>query len=103
MITWFNEFLQFPHLLILVLLFFFSCRVRDCPGKLFPSSITCHNTFNVIQQLIYCFRNESSTSSLDRNDALFSRSYESRRPYSSRLDKDDATDYKKVYDLSGIL
>lgn len=43
-------------------------------------------------------RNESSTSSLDRNDALFSRSYESRRPYSSRLDKDDATDYKKLYE-----
>ncbi|XP_069020821.1 protein phosphatase 1 regulatory subunit 12A isoform X2 [Embiotoca jacksoni] len=41
-------------------------------------------------------RNES-TSSLDRNDALFSRSYgESRRPYSSRLDRDDTTDYKKA-------
>lgn len=47
---------------------------------------------------IYLFicRNES-TSYLDRNDALFSRSYgESRRPYSSRLDRDDTTDYKKV-------
>ncbi|XP_047431107.1 protein phosphatase 1 regulatory subunit 12A isoform X12 [Mugil cephalus] len=43
-------------------------------------------------------RNES-TSSLDRNDALFSRSYgESRRPYSSRLDRDDTTDYKKLYE-----
>uniref|UniRef100_A0A3B4ZQD0 Protein phosphatase 1 regulatory subunit n=1 Tax=Stegastes partitus TaxID=144197 RepID=A0A3B4ZQD0_9TELE len=43
-------------------------------------------------------RNES-TSSLDRNDTLFSRSYgESRRPYSSRLDRDDTTDYKKLYE-----
>ncbi|XP_008398668.2 protein phosphatase 1 regulatory subunit 12A isoform X6 [Poecilia reticulata] len=43
-------------------------------------------------------RNESS-SYLDGNDALFSRSYgESRRPYSSRLDRDDATDYKKLYE-----
>ncbi|AWO98209.1 putative protein phosphatase 1 regulatory subunit 12A [Scophthalmus maximus] len=43
-------------------------------------------------------RNES-TSSLDRNDALFTRSYgESRRPYSSRLDRDDTTDYKKLYE-----
>uniref|UniRef100_A0A672JDB5 Protein phosphatase 1 regulatory subunit n=1 Tax=Salarias fasciatus TaxID=181472 RepID=A0A672JDB5_SALFA len=41
----------------------------------------------------------SSTSSLDRNDALFSRSYgESRRPYTSRLDRDDTTDYKKLYE-----
>ncbi|MEQ2164472.1 hypothetical protein GOODEAATRI_006980 [Goodea atripinnis] len=40
-----------------------------------------------------------STSYLDRNDALFSRSYgESRRPYSSRLDRDDTTDYKKLYE-----
>uniref|UniRef100_A0A8D3CNU0 Protein phosphatase 1 regulatory subunit n=1 Tax=Scophthalmus maximus TaxID=52904 RepID=A0A8D3CNU0_SCOMX len=40
-----------------------------------------------------------STSSLDRNDALFTRSYgESRRPYSSRLDRDDTTDYKKLYE-----
>ncbi|KAK7895941.1 hypothetical protein WMY93_021266 [Mugilogobius chulae] len=43
-------------------------------------------------------RNETSTSSLDRNDALFSRSYESRRPYSSRHNKDDSTDYKKLYE-----
>ncbi|XP_023807899.1 protein phosphatase 1 regulatory subunit 12A isoform X2 [Oryzias latipes] len=43
-------------------------------------------------------RNES-TSSLDRNDTLLSRSYgESRRPYSSRLDRDDSTDYKKLYE-----
>nr|XP_043876566.1 protein phosphatase 1 regulatory subunit 12A isoform X2 [Solea senegalensis] len=42
-------------------------------------------------------RNES-TSSMDRNDTLFSRSYESRRPYSSRLDRDDTTDYKKLYE-----
>ncbi|XP_060924692.1 protein phosphatase 1 regulatory subunit 12A isoform X1 [Limanda limanda] len=43
-------------------------------------------------------RNES-TLSLDRNDTLFSRSYgESRRPYSSRLDRDDNTDYKKLYE-----
>uniref|UniRef100_A0A8C7WZ44 Protein phosphatase 1 regulatory subunit n=1 Tax=Oryzias sinensis TaxID=183150 RepID=A0A8C7WZ44_9TELE len=43
-------------------------------------------------------RNES-TSSLDRNDTLLSRSYgESRRPYSSRLDRDDTTDYKKLYE-----
>ncbi|KAJ0012606.1 hypothetical protein NQD34_016940 [Periophthalmus magnuspinnatus] len=34
----------------------------------------------------------------NRNDALFSRSYESRRPYSSRHDKDDTTDYKKLYE-----
>uniref|UniRef100_A0A8D3DP29 Protein phosphatase 1 regulatory subunit n=1 Tax=Scophthalmus maximus TaxID=52904 RepID=A0A8D3DP29_SCOMX len=34
-----------------------------------------------------------------RNDALFTRSYgESRRPYSSRLDRDDTTDYKKLYE-----
>uniref|UniRef100_A0A3Q3JBF3 Protein phosphatase 1 regulatory subunit n=1 Tax=Monopterus albus TaxID=43700 RepID=A0A3Q3JBF3_MONAL len=46
----------------------------------------------------YCCRNES-TSSLDRNDTLFSRSYgENRRPYSSRLDRDDTTDYKKLYE-----
>ncbi|XP_041833154.1 protein phosphatase 1 regulatory subunit 12A isoform X1 [Melanotaenia boesemani] len=43
-------------------------------------------------------RNES-TSSIDRVDAALSRSYgESRRPYSSRLDRDDATDYKKLYE-----
>uniref|UniRef100_A0A8C7XI29 Protein phosphatase 1 regulatory subunit n=1 Tax=Oryzias sinensis TaxID=183150 RepID=A0A8C7XI29_9TELE len=41
----------------------------------------------------------NSTSSLDRNDTLLSRSYgESRRPYSSRLDRDDTTDYKKLYE-----
>uniref|UniRef100_A0A3Q3GDQ8 Protein phosphatase 1 regulatory subunit n=1 Tax=Labrus bergylta TaxID=56723 RepID=A0A3Q3GDQ8_9LABR len=40
-----------------------------------------------------------STSSVDRNDALFSRGYgESRRTYSSRLDRDDTTDYKKLYE-----
>nr|XP_057932847.1 protein phosphatase 1 regulatory subunit 12A isoform X3 [Doryrhamphus excisus]XP_057932848.1 protein phosphatase 1 regulatory subunit 12A isoform X3 [Doryrhamphus excisus] len=44
-------------------------------------------------------RTDGSTSSLDRNDALLGRSYsESRRPYSSRLDRDDATDYKKLYE-----
>ncbi|XP_037099162.1 protein phosphatase 1 regulatory subunit 12A isoform X1 [Syngnathus acus] len=46
-------------------------------------------------------RNGSGTtaSSLDRNDLLLSRSYgESRRTYSSRLDRDDATDYKKLYE-----
>ncbi|XP_049617505.1 protein phosphatase 1 regulatory subunit 12A isoform X3 [Syngnathus scovelli] len=46
-------------------------------------------------------RNGSGTtaSSLDRNDSLLSRSYgESRRTYSSRLDRDDATDYKKLYE-----
>ncbi|XP_036977482.1 protein phosphatase 1 regulatory subunit 12A isoform X3 [Acanthopagrus latus] len=43
-------------------------------------------------------RNEV-TSSLDRNDTLSSRSYgESRRTYSSRLDRDDTTDYKKLYE-----
>ncbi|XP_077450651.1 protein phosphatase 1 regulatory subunit 12A isoform X1 [Stigmatopora argus] len=41
----------------------------------------------------------STVSSLDRNDSLLSRNYgESRRTYSSRLDKDDATDYKKLYE-----
>ncbi|XP_054480234.1 protein phosphatase 1 regulatory subunit 12A isoform X2 [Anoplopoma fimbria] len=41
----------------------------------------------------------SSTSSVDRNDILFSRGYgESRRTYSSRLDRDDTTDYKKLYE-----
>ncbi|XP_077956596.1 protein phosphatase 1 regulatory subunit 12A isoform X3 [Gasterosteus aculeatus] len=41
----------------------------------------------------------SSTTSLDRNDILSSRGYgESRRTYSSRLDRDDATDYKKLYE-----
>uniref|UniRef100_A0A674PQY7 Protein phosphatase 1 regulatory subunit n=1 Tax=Takifugu rubripes TaxID=31033 RepID=A0A674PQY7_TAKRU len=39
------------------------------------------------------------TSSSDRNDTLSSRSYgESRRIYSSRLDRDDTTDYKKLYE-----
>ncbi|XP_028281248.1 protein phosphatase 1 regulatory subunit 12A isoform X2 [Parambassis ranga] len=43
-------------------------------------------------------RNES-TSSVDRNDTFSSRTYgESRRPYSSRLDRDDTTDYKKLYE-----
>uniref|UniRef100_A0A674P4R9 Protein phosphatase 1 regulatory subunit n=1 Tax=Takifugu rubripes TaxID=31033 RepID=A0A674P4R9_TAKRU len=43
-------------------------------------------------------RNEL-TSSSDRNDTLSSRSYgESRRIYSSRLDRDDTTDYKKLYE-----
>uniref|UniRef100_A0A673C1W7 Protein phosphatase 1 regulatory subunit n=1 Tax=Sphaeramia orbicularis TaxID=375764 RepID=A0A673C1W7_9TELE len=50
-------------------------------------------------QVIRHTQNESSTSSLDRNDTLFSRGYgESRRPYSSRLDRDDTTDYKKLYE-----
>ncbi|XP_077565732.1 protein phosphatase 1 regulatory subunit 12A isoform X1 [Stigmatopora nigra] len=41
----------------------------------------------------------STVSSTDRNDSLLSRNYgESRRTYSSRLDKDDATDYKKLYE-----
>uniref|UniRef100_A0A674P6R8 Protein phosphatase 1 regulatory subunit n=1 Tax=Takifugu rubripes TaxID=31033 RepID=A0A674P6R8_TAKRU len=41
----------------------------------------------------------SLTSSSDRNDTLSSRSYgESRRIYSSRLDRDDTTDYKKLYE-----
>ncbi|XP_077355544.1 protein phosphatase 1 regulatory subunit 12A isoform X4 [Festucalex cinctus] len=46
-------------------------------------------------------RNDSGTTaySLDRNDPLLTRSYgESRRTYSSRLDRDDATDYKKLYE-----
>ncbi|XP_068162744.1 protein phosphatase 1 regulatory subunit 12A isoform X4 [Antennarius striatus] len=43
-------------------------------------------------------RNEI-TSSSDRNDTLSSRGYtESRRTYSSRLDRDDTTDYKKLYE-----
>ncbi|XP_036005140.1 protein phosphatase 1 regulatory subunit 12A isoform X2 [Fundulus heteroclitus] len=42
-------------------------------------------------------RNES-TSSIDRTDVSFSRSYEGRRPYSRRLDREDATDYKKLYE-----
>ncbi|KAM9327937.1 protein phosphatase 1 regulatory subunit 12A isoform 2-T2 [Pholidichthys leucotaenia] len=42
-------------------------------------------------------RNES-TSSLDRVESLYNRSYENRRPYLSRLDKDDTTDYKKLYE-----
>ncbi|CAG04141.1 unnamed protein product [Tetraodon nigroviridis] len=42
-------------------------------------------------------RNELTS---DRNDSLSSRGYgESRRIYSSRLDRDDATDYKKVCDV----
>uniref|UniRef100_H3D536 Protein phosphatase 1 regulatory subunit n=1 Tax=Tetraodon nigroviridis TaxID=99883 RepID=H3D536_TETNG len=41
-------------------------------------------------------RNELTS---DRNDSLSSRGYgESRRIYSSRLDRDDATDYKKLYE-----
>ncbi|XP_056132041.1 protein phosphatase 1 regulatory subunit 12A isoform X3 [Lampris incognitus] len=44
-------------------------------------------------------RNESSTSFSDRNDTLGSRGYgEGRRPYSSRLERDDTTDYKKLYE-----
>ncbi|XP_075886072.1 protein phosphatase 1 regulatory subunit 12A isoform X4 [Nelusetta ayraudi] len=44
-------------------------------------------------------RNEITSLSSDRNDALSSRSYgESRRTYSSRLDRDDTTDYKKLYE-----
>ncbi|XP_037315947.2 LOW QUALITY PROTEIN: protein phosphatase 1 regulatory subunit 12A [Pungitius pungitius] len=39
------------------------------------------------------------TTCSDRNDILSSRGYgESRRTYSSRLDRDDATDYKKLYE-----
>uniref|UniRef100_A0A8C8ERK3 Protein phosphatase 1 regulatory subunit n=1 Tax=Oncorhynchus tshawytscha TaxID=74940 RepID=A0A8C8ERK3_ONCTS len=42
------------------------------------------------------FRNESSTSS---SDHLGSRGYgEGRRSFSSRLDRDDSTDYKKLYE-----
>lgn len=45
----------------------------------------------------FCSLRIELTSSSDRNDALSSRGYgESRRIYSSRLDRDDATDYKKV-------
>uniref|UniRef100_A0A8C7NX36 Protein phosphatase 1 regulatory subunit n=1 Tax=Oncorhynchus mykiss TaxID=8022 RepID=A0A8C7NX36_ONCMY len=45
------------------------------------------------------FRNESSTSSSDRYDHLGSRGYgEGRRSFSSRLDRDDSTDYKKLYE-----
>uniref|UniRef100_A0A7N5ZRY5 Protein phosphatase 1 regulatory subunit n=1 Tax=Anabas testudineus TaxID=64144 RepID=A0A7N5ZRY5_ANATE len=44
------------------------------------------------REVDYC-RNES-TSSLDRNDTIFNRSYESRR----RWDRDDTTDYKKLYE-----
>uniref|UniRef100_A0A4W5NXV2 Protein phosphatase 1 regulatory subunit n=1 Tax=Hucho hucho TaxID=62062 RepID=A0A4W5NXV2_9TELE len=44
-------------------------------------------------------RNESSTSSSDRYDHLGSRGYgEGRRSFSSRLDRDDSTDYKKLYE-----
>ena len=51
----------------------------------------------ILIELHFCRRNESSTSTLDRNDTLYSRGYgESRRTYSSRLDRDDTTDYKKV-------
>uniref|UniRef100_A0A3P8UYS0 Protein phosphatase 1 regulatory subunit n=1 Tax=Cynoglossus semilaevis TaxID=244447 RepID=A0A3P8UYS0_CYNSE len=50
-------------------------------------------------QDLLCFCRNESISSLDRNDTLFSRSYgEGRRPYSSRLDRDDTTDYKKLYE-----
>ncbi|XP_076152892.1 protein phosphatase 1 regulatory subunit 12A isoform X5 [Alosa pseudoharengus] len=45
-------------------------------------------------------RNDStSTSSIDRYEHLSSRGYgEGRRPYSSRLERDDSTDYKKLYE-----
>ncbi|XP_012670935.2 protein phosphatase 1 regulatory subunit 12A isoform X1 [Clupea harengus] len=47
-------------------------------------------------------RNDSgltSTSSSDRYEHLGSRGYgEGRRPYTSRLDRDDSTDYKKLYE-----
>ncbi|XP_010885496.1 protein phosphatase 1 regulatory subunit 12A isoform X4 [Esox lucius] len=44
-------------------------------------------------------RNESTTSSSDRYDHLGSRGYgEGRRSYPSRLDRDDSTDYKKLYE-----
>ncbi|XP_061523628.1 protein phosphatase 1 regulatory subunit 12A isoform X2 [Phycodurus eques] len=39
----------------------------------------------------------SAASSLDRNDSLLGYG-ESRRTYSSRLDRDDTTDYKKLYE-----
>ncbi|XP_051911772.1 protein phosphatase 1 regulatory subunit 12A [Hippocampus zosterae] len=43
-------------------------------------------------------RNDSGAAA-ERNDSSLSRSYgESRRTYSSRLDRDDATDYKKLYE-----
>uniref|UniRef100_A0A4W5JZX9 Protein phosphatase 1 regulatory subunit n=1 Tax=Hucho hucho TaxID=62062 RepID=A0A4W5JZX9_9TELE len=42
---------------------------------------------------------QSSTSSSDRYDHLGSRGYgEGRRSFSSRLDRDDSTDYKKLYE-----
>lgn len=45
----------------------------------------------------------SSTSSSDRYDSLLGRSasysyLEDRKPYSSRLEKDDSTDFKKLYE-----
>ncbi|XP_013373350.1 PREDICTED: protein phosphatase 1 regulatory subunit 12A isoform X6 [Chinchilla lanigera] len=45
----------------------------------------------------------SSTSASDRYDSLLGRSgsysyLEERKPYSSRLDKDDSTDFKKLYE-----
>ncbi|KAJ8007007.1 hypothetical protein DPEC_G00113100 [Dallia pectoralis] len=44
-------------------------------------------------------RNDSTTSSSDRYDHLGTRGYgEGRRSYSSRLDRDDSTDYKKLYE-----
>uniref|UniRef100_A0A674BF52 Protein phosphatase 1 regulatory subunit n=2 Tax=Salmo trutta TaxID=8032 RepID=A0A674BF52_SALTR len=52
-----------------------------------------------VHVFILLFRNESSTSSSDRYDHLGSRGYgEGRRSFSSRLDRDDSTDYKKLYE-----
>lgn len=64
-----------------------------------------HPLFVIILNAYFCCcRNESSTSSLDRNDTLYSRGYgESRRTYSSRLDRDDTTDYKKVWTVCKAL
>uniref|UniRef100_A0A6Q2YZ02 Protein phosphatase 1 regulatory subunit n=1 Tax=Esox lucius TaxID=8010 RepID=A0A6Q2YZ02_ESOLU len=50
-------------------------------------------------QVNWLHKNESTTSSSDRYDHLGSRGYgEGRRSYPSRLDRDDSTDYKKLYE-----
>uniref|UniRef100_A0A8C7FJL0 Protein phosphatase 1 regulatory subunit n=2 Tax=Oncorhynchus kisutch TaxID=8019 RepID=A0A8C7FJL0_ONCKI len=56
-----------------------------------------HGHFFFIVHVFILFRNESSTSSSDRYDHLGSRG-EGRRSFSSRLDRDDSTDYKKLYE-----
>uniref|UniRef100_A0A8D0CR93 Protein phosphatase 1 regulatory subunit n=1 Tax=Sander lucioperca TaxID=283035 RepID=A0A8D0CR93_SANLU len=58
-----------------------------------------HTVIEVCYHFFHHHKYSYSSSSVDRNDTLFSRGYgENRRTYSSRLDRDDTTDYKKLYE-----